>query len=892
MLLTTKLIPPQQSDFVVPRPRLFERLDRGAQGRCTFVSGPAGYGKTTLIANWLLTKGSEKGGSIASTWLALDEYDNEPIRFMRYFVAALQRVHPELTLPLDEILQSEGGAVAGRLIEELMTLLINELALYGAPFLLVIDDIHHLTDPQIVAGLSLWMEHGPASAHTVLIGRDGGKLPIGRWRAGQRYVEIVASELGFTAEEAAAFLKTMLRIDLTEAEIVGLNRRTEGWIAGLQLAALSLQATDNRAKTLRQLAGTDRHIMDYLIVEVLEKQPPDVTRFLLQTSILERLTPALCNAVTASERGSYHLSELETRNLFVVPLDNHRAAYRYHPLFADALQTYLKRQANRVDFDGETLHRRAFEWFKREGLDEEGVPHALAAGLYAAAADCLDRIAPRLIWEENRARAYYKWCQQLPESELYARPQLATHFGWALLQTGRLRKLAQHIEVIDQSQHAPAAGASRPEFDPIDLGILKAEVAVNGGLIEDAIGILSQIDDAEIDFKHRAMEIIAKQLLGYAHRLQGDIDPAKRALFAAIGLAEQYNNRSLWLYAHADLAETYVMAGELRAAEGVFQSIFIRYPQEQYGRFKNLAYTYANWGRLQLLRNRLPEALEALQHAQTLASSRGWLMCYLLLLQAEIGQLQGNWSGVERLIERSVASRQQRTVPRLAAQLDMQIARLQLLQGEAELAGHRIRSALGLTEQLPHHLNHRIAVTHARYLMLVQDETALDRLNELRAAAAAAGWGESLVEIDVLLTLTYLTAGDQAAALDSLASGLTQAAPDEMMIPFLREGGTLLPLLRQLGQRPALRQFVGQLQAAFLPAVLPESSPLVEPLTKRELDVLKMVATGLSNPEIAEQLIVATGTVAKHTNNIFGKLGVRNRTEATQKARELGLLDG
>ena len=886
MLLSTKLMPPQNSNFVIPRPRLFDQLEKAISGRLTVVVAPTGYGKTTLVANWLALREAQVN---EPTWLMLDEYDDEPIRFMRYLIAALQRYAPKIGAELQETLQSSPTTLLPQSTEAMITALINELAGSVGPRLLIVDDFHLITNQQILNGLRYWIEHAPPAIHTILISRDVSTLPIARWRARGQCSELSINDLCFTIEEAAAFVHEMLRLDLKDEQIVQLIDRTEGWVAGLQLAALSLQRTDNPAEFIDRFTGSDRHVMDYLIEEVLQKQSASLRSFLLQTSVLKRLSPALCDSITGLDNGYELLEKMERRNLFLVPIDNQRRWYRYHPLFAKTLQTHLN--VSRA-YDVAELHRSAYEWFMQQELYEEAIEHALQAGIYPEAAKCIDSLSQKMVWTDNRSQTFLRWCRALPDELLYSLPSLAISVCWARIQSSQYDNLAEMAQWARTARQAASFDCNVVPESRNELVILEAEIAIMLGQTPRVLQLLEQFD-TDVEMSNPYIQVFPQQLSAYAHRLDGNIPAAIKALQKAILLIEPLHRGSSWLFAHLDLAETHAMAGDLASAAAIHRTILRRFPADRYPNYSALSYIYIGAARVQFLKNNLIEAMEYMRCGLSMTQQTTWMFQYGLISQAEIQHLQGNWKTVEEVIEYLETSPLNLSPSRRAI-IDHFKARQYLLHGEPAKGAAWATTYRQQAHTIPRYKLHRQDVTFGRYQLATEPQIAVETLEKLCHTAQHEGWNESLIEINILLAFAYRATSKNDAATAALNRALTLAEPGGILAPFLIEGAQIVPLLRSAAARNVHRSFVGQLQAAFLPAAISPSSslkqPLAEPLTKRELDVLKMMAEGLSNPEIADRLIIATGTVAKHTNNIFGKLDVRNRTEATQYAQTIGVL--
>lgn len=892
MLLSTKLRIPQLSSFIVPRPRLFDLLAEAPSScRVTLVTAPAGYGKTTLVAGWLAHQ-PDQGAQV--TWLLLDEYDDEPMRFLRYLIAALQQIVPDVGTTLQAMLLSNQIAPLPQRMEEMLTTLINELAQSETPVCLVLDDLHHLTDPQIVNGLRFWIEHAPDTVQTILTSRDASMLPIARWKVRRHCHEITMSDLCFTAEEAALFIRNTLRLALDDKAIAQLTTRTEGWIAGLQLAAMSLQSAEDPALLLHNFTGSDRHVTDYLVEEVLEKQPAKLRNFLLQTSILKRLSAPLCDALLQSNESYQLLAQLEKRNLFLVPLDNQRQWYRYHPLFAEALQTNL---THVQQSDVAELHRRAYRWLADNEESDAAIEHALAAHLYPEATALIFAQCQEIVWQQGRPRIFLRWCDQIPEETLFTIPRLMLAIGWALLLLGKRERLT----VLTKSMRARW---SPNDFDFVDgpeirneVALLEAEIAVQQGNIRQVMEILAGLDGNGATLSPMT-QATAYQLYGYAHRLDGNIAKAKEFLHRAVRITEQNDETSLWLFSHFDLAETHVMAGELTIALSIYEKIRRRYPEEHYTNYLSLAYIYHRFAHALYLQNRLSSATDYAQRGLAIGRQTKWLKRYARMILAEIQYVQGKWPAVTELITEIRQAHGQKESANTTLFFEASIAKLFLLHGDTAAAAGWAATYRQHITSIPRYQLHVADVTFARYQLAVEPQAAISLLNELGQRATEEHWHESLIEIQILLALAQQVVAQPQQALAALDAAFALAEPEQIMTPFLVEGPAMAALLRQaLVQSKDRRGFIGQLQAAFLPIDDDGSDestaiaqPLVDPLSQRELDVLQLIAAGRTNPEIAEELIIATGTVAKHTNNIFSKLTVRNRTEAVQRAQSLGLI--
>lgn len=887
MLLSNKFTTPRLSPLLVARPALFDRLDQFIHFPLTLLTAPAGYGKTTLVASWQAQRESRIP---PVAWLLLDEYDDDPARFMRYLIGAIQQQLPQVGKALLERLQTNHVAPLAQSGEEMLTTLIHELTALATPLLLVIDDLHQINNPQIHHALRFWIEQAPALIHTVVISRDASMLPVARWRVQQRCHEVTMQELRFSPNEAITYVRNLLRLELNDAEILQLVTRTEGWIAGLQLAALSLQNAENPKRQLQNFAGSDRHITDYLVEEVLEKQPPALRNFLLATSILKRFSPALCDFVLQRSDSHQLLELLEKRHLFLTPLDNQRDWYRYHPLFAEVLQRRLQSsQSASVN----ELHQRAHEWWQQAGESDLAIEHGLLAQCYPQTAALLQEQSYAMLWQQGRPRIFLHWCEQLPETLRFAFPALLIGMGWAYLLVGKYQELSTLTKaLVERWQKGDFQNFDERQMRG-EIALLEAEVAIHRGEIAVVMQLLAEVG-SETALMHPTTQAIAQQLYGFAHRLEGNIAAARSFLNRAIALAEATNDNALWLFAHFDLAETNAMAGEVTLALAICTKIVRRFVSQYSPNHYSLAFIHMRMAHLLFLQNRLSEAIDAVQQGIQISANTRWITRYGLLVLAQIRALQGKWGEADDLlteIQRLQGRRESRSTQLYFAAT---IARLYHLRNEPQQSLEWIAACQRHATAVPRYQQHQVAVTLARHQVASDAPSALRALDALRQDGLQNGWHETLLEIEILRALTLQSIGQSVAALLALEEALALAEADQLLVPFLREGAAMAQLLRQALNQTNRRIFVGQLLAAFLPVTAtlpaPPQPALAEALTKREVEVLRLLALGHSNPEIAETLILATGTVAKHTNNIFGKLGVRNRTEAVQQAQALGLI--
>jgi LuxR family maltose regulon positive regulatory protein len=893
VLLATKLYMPGPRPGQVPRPRLLARLDEGVARGLVLVCAPAGYGKTVLLADWTRLRGQPVA------WLSLDAGDNDPARFWRHAVAALDRACPGTGEQVAPLL----GPPAPTSFQGLVMALINELAADEA--LLVLDDYHVIGSPRVHESLAFLLEHRPAGICVVLASRTDPPLPLARLRARGQLTEIRVAELRFTRAEAAELLQYAASA-LPDASVAALAARTEGWVAGLQLAALSLRGQDDAAAFVAAFTGSHRYVLDYLAEEVLEGQDKQLRTFLLETSLLERLSGPLCDAVTGREGSQALLEEAERAGLFVIPLDEVRGWWRYHHLFAGLIRARLQEEK---PGGVPVLHRNAAAWYQEHGLADDAIGHAVAAGEMLWAARIIEQHFDMVYSIRGEAATIHRWLSVLPAEVVRSRPRL-------LLAQALMAATSGHIEVVepllDAVECAPPDWTDEP-FEPT------AGVAASHLINVPATTTL-----------HR----------GYLAQVHGDAEAT--AAFAAQALAESKpEERMLSASAHGFLAVAEWLRGRLAEAERAFASSVTEW--REIGQLTITAWGYYSLALVRRAQGRLDAAALTCERAlDTLVTTgrplpaaglgyvgladiayqrdeldsalryatEGIALCRQfvytpplangLATLAMIRQATGDPAGaLEAITEAGQAA------PGPAGMLNpvpAQRARLLLAQGDlAAAARFPPENGLGPDDE-PNYAREPGHLVLAR-ILLAQDRPgqALALLDRLHAAAAAQGRTGSLIETGALRALALAAAGDEAAAVTALAGALLLACPQSQVRVFADEGPPMAALLGRLiaaqrtGQAAAdvPLGYLARLQRAFgpgQPARGPISPAIVDPLTSREFEVLTMMAAGQSNQAIARELVVTLDTVKKHVGHVLGKLGAANRTEAVARARELSLI--
>ena len=893
VLLATKLHMPVSRPGEVLRPRLTARLDEGLARGLILASAPAGYGKTVLLADW-----ARRGGHPVA-WLSLDAGDNDPARFWRHAVAALDRARPGTGERVAPLL----GPSAPTSFQGLVTALINDLA--GEEVLLVLDDYHVISTQQVHESLSFLVEHRPAGIGVVLASRSDPPLPLARLRARGQLTEIRVAELRFTPAEAGELLQHVASA-LPDASVAALAARTEGWAAGLQLAALSLRGQHDAAAFVAAFTGSHRYVLDYLAEEVLDRQDEQLRTFLLETSVLDRLSGPLCDAVTGREGSQALLEAAERAGLFLIPLDELRGWWRYHHLFADLLRARLQQeQPGRLA----QLHRNAAAWYSEHGLADDAIGHAAAAGEMLWAARIIEQhfdLAHRI---RGEAATIDRWMSVLPAEVVRSRPRLLLAQAHMAADRGQPEVVEPLLEAVDCAPHdwadepfEPASGAAASFLInvPALTTLHRSYLAQLHGDAEATAAFATQTL-AESKPEEGALSATAQGFLAVAEWLRGRLTKAERALASSVTGWRETGQLTLIAWGCYELVLIQLAQGRLDAAaltcEQALDSLVTS------GRPTPAAGpSYAGLAEIAYQRDELDVALR--RATEGIALCRQFVytppLAGGLATLAMIRQATGDLAGaLEAITEADLAA------PGPAGLLNpvpARRARLLLAQGDLPAATRFARdTGLGPDDE-PDYARESGHLMLAR-ILLAQDRPgqALALLDRLHAAAVAQDRPGTLIETGALRALALAASGDEAGAVTTLAGALALACPQGYVRVFADEGPPMAALLGRLiaAQRTGRAAaevplgYLARLQRAFGPG-RPEHDPLpsgiVDPLTSRELEVLEMLAAGRSNQAIAGELVVTLDTVKKHVGHVLGKLGAANRTEAVARARELNLL--
>jgi ATP/maltotriose-dependent transcriptional regulator MalT len=883
-ILSTKLaIPPVRSRLVV-RSRLIEKLNQGMECGFVLVSAPAGYGKTTLLSAWL------DQVECAITWLSLDDGDNDLARFLAYLAAALQQVNPSI----GEALENPPDTLSKPEAEPLLTPLINQLAQIENPFCLVLDDYHAIHNQEVHQIVSFMLEHRPPALHLVIATRADPPLPLSRFRVRSQMMELRLADLRFSSQEAADFLDHTMGLDISPEDVARITRRTEGWIAGLQMTALSIQNTEDLSSFITAFTSSDHYIFDYLLEEILERQSPEIRRFLLYTSILDQLTGPLCDALLEGEvephptrPSSVILEQIEHANLFIVALDYEHRWYRYHQLFSDLLKPVLDQAYPGLSVE---LHRRACRWYEGQDMFPEALQHAISSGNMQLVAQIVSANVLVLV-ENDEVMPTLRKIDSLPNNDLITMPWLGIARAW-VVGTGQTQ---QSLQILDEAEKQVETMA-----DGIEPQRLKGYIAAARAFVYNALGDLSQlISNSHLanellpsdDISVRAMNLAlwGKTLSVYEH------DPdAIPILEQALGLALKAQKPHVAMIAASQLATSHLFAGRLHEVQQVcLEALEI---SEEYERrylhtlpaaaniYPLLARVLAEWG----------ENEQAIQMGRKgLMLSERWgrvnteVLCLIYLGRALMFANEPEQA-------RQIFQRAESAAQKISTDSWHDISRFildSLLDSETPDSSEITR----LRQRLQ---GSRWFFPWLKARLLLREDQPDQALVALEKALVDLKGQPSydIVRIYALRALAFQAKGDEKQALVSLRQALELGEPENRVATFVREGAAMERLLQQAQSKSIAPEFVQRLLAAFesrhkqKPEPARVSKALIEPLSEREMDILKLLAQGCPDKKIAETLVIARDTVHKHLSNIYGKLGVHSRIGAIVRARELGLL--
>jgi LuxR family transcriptional regulator, maltose regulon positive regulatory protein len=877
-ILTTKLYVPPPRPKAILRPSLIERLNEGLHRKLTLISAPAGFGKTTLVSEWVASC------KRPVAWLSLDKGDNDPTTFITYLVVALQTVVPKMGQGVLDILQMQQSQTPP--VESLLTSLLNDLNIVPEKLVLVLDDYHVIENQPLNQALSFLIERLPSQLHLVIATREDPPIPLARLRVQGQLTELRAADLRFTPAEAAEFFNQVMGLQLSAENIVALENRTEGWIAGLQLAALSMQGRSDAVSFIKSFTGSHHFVLDYLVEEVLQKQSATIQAFLLLTSILDRMCGPLCDAVMldTSTSGQETLEYLDHANLFIVPLDNERRWYRYHHLFGDLLRQRLLQ--NFAPERIAELHISASEWSESNGLTFEAFRHATAAGDVERVERLIESREIDLHFH-SVTTVVLEWLASLPEAVLNAHPQLWVRSAGLALMAG------QTTEVEGKLQAAEKA------IQSVELDDKTRDLIGRIACVRATLALTRYQPDAMITQAYRALEYLhldnltsrftANWALGTAMMFRGDRVGATRAREEGMVLSQKSGNVFSIILATAALGKMQELDNKLPQADETYRrSLRLSgdHPQPSAAEVHlGLARICYEWNDLEAAERHGQQGLQLTLQWDSVIDRFIVSEVFLARLKLTRGDLDGATALLAKAEQSARRHNFSLRLPEIAAVQVLVLIR----QGQAAAAAQ-----LASQYELP--------LSQARVLIAQSNPAAaLMILEPLRQQMEARGWADERLNTIVLQAIAFHIHGEKDKAIKLLGEALALAEPGGFIRIFIDEGPLMAELLSEAAAFGMMPEYVRKLLATFEtekrktetepdPSSAQATQPLSDPLSQRELEVLRLIARGLSNREIGERLFLALSTVKGHNRIIFDKLQVQSRTEALSRARELGLL--
>ncbi len=876
-LITTKLHAPMRRAASVHRARLTDRLSAAA--RLVLVAAPAGFGKTSLVTEWLSTRGE----GVRTAWVSLDERDNDSAQFWTYVITALERADPGVGSAALDLLRSEPSA-----IEAALATLINDLDARPTETVLVLDDFHDIQNTAIHANVASLIEGLPAHVRLVIASRVDPPLPLARLRARGELVEIRAADLRFTGLEAAEYLNGVMGLAVEAHDVDTLGERTEGWIAAIQLAALSMRGRDDPTAFIAGFAGDDRYVVDYLVEEVLQQQPEPMRRFLLDTSILSRLTGDLCDVVTGATGGATTLEALERANLFLIQLDDHRQWYRYHHLFAEMLRGRLLDEApERID----ALHLRASAWFEHRGDTTDAIEHAIQGRAYDTAADLITVAVPRM-QQLRQETTLLHWFGLLPTQIVRDRPELSVGFAGSLLSAGR----TEGVDDLLRNAEASTGGTAETLAVHGRVALYRAAQALTSGDFDTASNQARLAVELARDRDHIDRGS-ASGLLALILWARGELDSAKQSWAYALDELRRAGHLSDMLGGSIAMADIQLAQGQLAAAHETYRRA-LDVAEATAPPLRGAADMHVGMSDILRERDDLDGARRHLAAAEALGEHAGLPQNRhrRRIAEARLLHAKGDPAAAIPLLDEAERLYTPDFFPDVRPIAALR-ARFQLAAGlNADALAWSRRSGLTVHDELSY-LREFEHVTLVRVLAAdpldaarVQDAA---RLRErLVAATEAGGRGGTLIELLVLQAVAFQAAGRAQVALDSLARAVALAESEGYVRVFADEGEPVARMLGALVRRGRSIPYLRRLQSAAAGATRAPTGPqaLVDPLSERELAVLRLLEGDMSGPEISRHLMVSLNTLRTHTKNIYAKLGVTSRREAIRRATELGVL--
>ncbi len=891
-VLKTKLFITKPSPGLVKRERIIEKMNTGLAQNLILILAPAGFGKSTILSEWADT------GTIETAWLSIDEADNDLKRFFSYLIMAVQEIDTSIGEDVVPALQLSDSPP----MEYLLTLWINDLADHQGDVALVLDDYHLIENDAIHKGLQFLVEHAPRNFHLIVASRVTPPFPLARLRGRGQVTEIRVHDLRFSIEEAKVYLHERMNLDLSEPQIQAIHERTEGWITGLHLAALSIQNIDDKEAFISKFSGSHQYVLDYLVGEVLSQQPEEIRTVLLRTSILGQFNAALCDAVVETKQGRELLRRIRDAQLFLIPLDEQGEWYRYHHLFADFLYQRLTEQELKSIPD---LHIRASQWLESNNFLPDAIRHAIKGQDYTRAAALIERIGPEMMMQ-NRFDQLARWLEAIPEEVVFRWPWLCIIWGWMNDRWGQFDIGEKYLSQAENSLEEDDRELPEKEEQIIrgQVAAIRALYALKQGKIDESIHQSNlALEFIPPGYFNRG---VAWFSLGWAKSSLGDLAGAQAAYEEGYKDSVAANNRILAQVIVMGLGNLYHLQGRLhRAADTFREAIEYRYESSQL-RIPYASTASINLGRILLEWNMTEEALACIHDGLEIATNSKIVDAIAQghAVEVEIQLARGDLEGAKSACDR--ADQMRRTIPYLEPVTITRTlssrANCLLAKGEISEALKTLRDGgLSADEEPEYHSEFKPRILaralihsgrHASSQLVIAEAQSL--LRKVQAKAEANGFTYHLIEALKLQALAFAAEGNEDDALRVLEKALSLAEPENYVQMFVIEGEPMEELLRTLDGKGVMHDYTRSLLTVFqglseTGSGIP-TKQLVEPLSQRELEVLALLQSELTGPEISDTLVISLNTLRTHTKNIYAKLEVNNRRAAVQKAREFHLI--
>ncbi len=895
-MLLTKLHIPQAGNNVVHRSELFEKLKSGLSKKLILVSAPAGYGKTTLLSDWI------NQNKITSAWLSLDNGDNDPAVFLSYVISGIQSIHADFGQSALRLLNSPNSPS----VESIASLLINDLLIINKNLLLVLDDFHLIRSAEVLKVLTYFLEHIPDNIHFVILTRSDPALSLSRLRSQHQLVEIRLSDLSFSANDISVLFNKKLKLVLSIDDAYSLETKTEGWIAGLQLAALSMQGREDISKFVRDLKGDNRYIMDYLMEEVLKIQTDEIKEFLLQTSILEQMSAPLCDTVLNRNDSQLILETLERDNMFVIPLDNERNWYRYHHLFADLLKQRLFLQS---DLRLERLHDKACDWYDENSLPELAIHHALETRNFEQAIHILNRIVERM-WKIGQHSAILRYGNLLPDEVIKSNQEFALYYSWILITAGQVAEAEKFLDYAQKAIDSVIRGEGLAQKAIPDNKLLFGKLATTLAYMK----LFSAPPETIIKYSEIAIDNLsganplwtgwACYFIGNAELVRGDVHKGLDAFNRALEYSKKTDNIYLIATITSAIVSRRCALGQYRNSFALCTDTLSLMSRRGFSGIAKVEWTFTGlfsmMSVIQCIWTNYDEALENAKTAYQLCENARDIRYRIMALLAcsfALHAVEDKEGAFDKIGELEDVLKRYKIAPFLASTYIGWKINLLIEKHEITKAAD-FAEEVGLGQHLKLSFETLYSYIYFARILLQQNEyhKAEKLMSEIYVIAEKANGIERLIDLKLVYVLMYLRWDDHEKALSEYIDALEMAADENLLIHFLFDLDQTSILLNDVysmhaeGKTTISDSFMKKFRQAVDSKIRQSKGSRDLGLSTREIEILKFIAEDLSNQEIADRLFVSINTVKTHLKNIFMKLGVDSRTKAVKKAKLLSLV--